>query len=451
MTTNLIRTINKIATSLGLEMQHSFLFEHIDSASLLEFDLTDLDCALLKGDNLNSLMQLSKANFDAVDFCYIDPPYNTRNKFIYNDTRAGLQSDSFGTHSVWMSFMLPRLVIAHSLLSETGFIAVSIDDYEQPYLRLMLDKIFGEENFTGNIVVCRSKNGKGSNKGIAVNHDYIVVYSKSNKGQVVGLGDDEAKYDQEDMHGRYKVDGLFRKKGDASRRDDRPNMFYPLYYDACGRVFGKRTHEDQKEVFPLDSKGIERRWLWGPEKAAQDCWKLYASKNGVIYVKNYSRHDKKIKIRSIWDDNKYLTDRATVEIKEVFGEKIFETPKPIGLIEDLIASLSGKDALVLDFFAGTGTTAHAALNLNLVDGGSRKVILAEQTARIPEHHIAFGFGHRVISDITEARLRYLSENHPSYMYRSFGGLDSLSDISCKERSDLHKPSSSDSAAAFGSV
>lgn len=428
MTSNLIRTISRIARSLGLEMQQSFVFERINKSLLLDFGRADFDCALLKGDNLDALTQLSNAKFTEVDFCYIDPPYNTRNKFIYNDSRSGSLTDNFGTHSAWMSFMLPRLVIAHSLLSETGFIAVSIDDYEQPYLRMMLDKIFGEENFTGNIVVCRSKNGKGSNKGIAVNHDYVVVYSKSNKSQVIGLGDDEAKYDQEDIHGRYKIDGLFRKKGDASKRDDRPNMFYPLYYDDLGRVFSKRTHKDQKEVFPLDSKGVERRWLWGPEKSAQESWKLYASKNGVIYVKNYSRHDKKIKIRSIWDDNKYLTDRATVEVKEIFGEKIFETPKPIGLIEDLIGSLSGKDALVLDFFAGTGTTAHAALNLNLVDGGRRKVILAEQTAKIPEHHVAFAYGHRVISDITETRLQYLSKNHPSYKYRGFLISDSADDI-----------------------
>ncbi|MGP6427315.1 site-specific DNA-methyltransferase [Pseudomonas pharyngis] len=418
MTNNLIRTISRIATSINLETQLSFEFDKLEDRAPIEFKLNDTNCTLLKGDNLDSLIEISKTNLTPVDLCYIDPPYNTKNKFIYNDSRTGGLSDFFGTHSAWMSFMLPRLVIAHSLLSEAGFIAVSIDDYEQPYLRLLLDKIFGEDNFIGNIVVCRSKNGKGSNKGIAVNHDYVVIYSKSKKSEIIGLGDDESKYNQEDMHGRYKVDGLFRKKGDASKREDRPNMFYPLYYDTLGRVFSKRTHKDQKEVFPLDSKGIERRWLWGPEKAAQDAWKLYASKSGVIYVKNYSHHDKKIKVRSIWSDNKYLTDRATIEAKEIFGEKIFETPKPIGLIEDLIGSLSRKDAVILDFFAGTGTTAHAALNLNLVDGGNRKVILAEQNIEIPKTHIAFEFGHRKISDITETRLKYLSRIHPLYKYQS---------------------------------
>lgn len=425
MSIDLKRSTSKIATSLGLVSQLSLSFDQRKRTAHIPMSFQKVDCTLLRGDNLDALALLSSLNNPFVDFCYIDPPYNTKNKFIYNDTRIGNSSEVFGSHSEWMSFMLPRLVAAHSVINERGFIAVSIDDYEQPYLRLLLDKIFGEENFVGNIVVCRSKNGKGSNKGIAVNHDYVVVYSKSNQAEVIGLGDDETKYDQQDIHGRFKVDGLFRKKGDASKREDRPNMFYPLYYDELGRVFTKQTHSNQKEVYPVDSKGIQRRWLWGRDKAELESWKLYASKNGVIYVKNYSSHDKKIKIRSFWDDNKYLTERATSQIKDIYGEKIFETPKPVELIEDLILSLSRKDSVILDFFAGTGTTAHAAHNLNLTDSGSRKVILVEQDFKISDAHVAFSYGYRTIADITEARLQYISKDQSSYRYESIG-LDGLS-------------------------
>lgn len=418
MSIDLKRSTNKIATSLGLIGQLSLSLDESKSSPRIPLNFQKVDCSLIRGDNLDALVLLSQLDTTFVDLCYIDPPYNTKNKFIYNDTRTGDSSDVFGTHSAWMSFMLPRLVAAHSVITEAGFIAVSIDDYEQPYLRLLLDKVFGEENFVGNIVVCRSKNGKGSNKGIAVNHDYVVIYSKSSKSEVIGLGDDEAKYDQQDIHGRFKVDGLFRKKGDASKREDRPNMFYPLYYDEAGRVFTKKTLSSQKEVFPRDSKGIERRWLWGREKAEAESWKLYASKNGVIYVKNYSSHDKKIKIRSFWNENKYLTERATAQIKDIYGEKIFETPKPVELIEDLILSLSRNDAVILDFFAGTGTTAHAAHNLNLTDGGCRKVILVEENSEISNTHVAFTHDYRTITDITEARLQYLSKDQSSYRYET---------------------------------
>lgn len=424
MTPDLKRIVDRIATSLGLGGNLSLL-EDIFTASD-RFCMSESNCTLLRADNIDALTYLSNSNNSLIDLCYIDPPYNTKNKFIYNDSRIGGAVDVFGSHSAWMSFMLPRLVIAHSLISDTGFMAVSIDDYEQPYLRLLLDKIFGENNFVGNIVVSRSKNGKGSNKGIAVGHEYIVIYSKSEKAKVLGLSDDESKYDKEDIHGRFKVDGLFRKKGDASKREDRPNMFYPLYYDGVGRVFPKRTHSEQKEVLPIDSKGVERRWLWGRDKVSTEAWKLYASKSGVIYVKNYSSQGKKIKIRSLWDDNKYLTERATSQIKQIYGEKIFETPKPQELIEDIITSLSDKNAIILDFFAGTGTTAHAAHYLNTADGGTRRVILVEQNSKISEGHLAYSYGYKFIADITEARLKYISQHDKNFKYESFLLTDSIS-------------------------
>lgn len=407
--------IARIASLLNLQAELPLHLKNLNKHALADFFSGTIDSLLIRGDNLNALQVISETRNNSINLCYIDPPYNTCNKFIYDDTRISDQQGAFGTHTAWMSFMLPRLVLAHQLLTEDGFICVSIDDNEQPYLRVLLDSIFGSSNFVGNIVVVRSKNGKGSSRNIAVNHEYLIVYGKSSKSQVIGLGDDLSKYDKVDEYGRFKVDGLFRKKGDSSRREDRPNMFYPLFYNKDGHVFTKHT-EGLSTTYPIDSSGIERRWLWGAEKASKESWKLYASKNGVIYVKNYSSHDKKVKLRSVWDENSYLTERATKEIKDIFGEKIFETPKPLKLLEDIILSLCSKDSLILDFFAGSGTTAHAAHNLNIVDAGKRKVLLIEQDVTIPTTHVAYKKGFRYISDITSARLSHIQSLHNNYTY-----------------------------------
>lgn len=396
----------------------------IDSASEFQVGKTidirnsQIDCALFVGDNLTVLSSITSVYESAINFCYIDPPYNTGSKFVYDDRRVSINHPIWGSHFDWMEFMRPRLELSRRLLADDGLIAVSIDDYEQPYLRILMDQIYGEENFISCIATCRSNNGKGAKGNIATNHEYIVVYGKSKSSKVRGLPDNaQDSYDKSDEHGNYRVDGLFRKKGDASLRSDRPNMFYPLYFDKTGKVYTEKLCDDFQEVFPIDSKGIERRWLWGKEKAHKESWKLYASAKGVIYVKNYSDASKRIKPKSLWVDNKYLTERATNEIKEIFGDKIFETPKPLSLIEDLIDSHSKDDALILDFFAGTGTTAHAAHNLNVKHGSNRKVLLIEQDYPINGEHIAFKNGYRFISDITKARLDWISSKSSNYNHK----------------------------------
>lgn len=366
------------------------------------------DCFLYVGDNLPLMNELTITLSGSINFCYIDPPYNTGKKFIYDDRLYSAKDPIWGSHLAWMEFMRPRLELAKTLLTDDGIIAISIDDYEQPYLRIILDQLFGEENFISCITVCRSNNGKGARGNIATNHEYIIVYGKSKLAKVRGLPDTELdSYDKFDEHGEYRVDGLFRKKGDASLRTDRPNMFYPLYFDESGRVFTENLTSNLKEVYPLDSSGIERRWLWGKEKATAESWKLYSSPKGVIYVKNYFEPNKRVKPKSLWIDNRYLTERATNQIKEIYGSKVFETPKPIELIEDLIDSHTSENALILDFFAGTGTTAHAAFNLNKKDNGKRKVILIEQNTMIDNEHPAYAKGYRFISDITKFRLHWL--------------------------------------------
>lgn len=386
----------------------------------LRIDLEGVECCLIEGDNLAALCQLTRDYSGAVNFCYIDPPYNTGARFVYDDRRYSPSLGTWGKHAAWMSFMLPRLVMMHGLLEDAGVVAISIDDYEYSHLKILLDHVFGPDNHLGTLVVNRSKNGRGSKAHIAVCHEYVLVYGKTERSTIHGLPElDFASYTKRDEHGLYKTDGLFRKKGEASRREDRPNMFYPLYYDTHGNVLTENISGNLKEVLPIDSKGIERRWLWGLEKTRAEAWKLYASPKGVVYVKNYLTDKKRVKIRSIWDSSRYLTERATKEISAIYGEKVFETPKPLGLIEDLIKCCARKDGLILDFFCGTATTAHAASNVNREDGGARKVLLVEQRARIDDTHPAASKGFRYIADIAEYRLAYLAERDTSYSYRKF--------------------------------
>lgn len=410
------KKINEIGKNLSLSIDSQCSLFEINEEMAFS---SQPDTTLYKGDNELILSKLVNTINGSIDFCYIDPPYNTKNKFIYDDNRTSKNHIIWGSHAEWMQFMTSRLIHLHHLLKDSGIVAISIDDYEQPYLRVLLDQIFGENNFIACIAVCRSRNGKGSKESIATNHEYVVVYGKSSNAKIFGFDEtDLSSYDRNDSHGNYKINGLFRKKGDASLRSDRPNMFYPLFFDEKGNVYTENPENKFREIHPVDSKGIERRWLWGKDKATRESWKLFASSNGVIYVKNYYSKNKKIKPRSFWENNKYLTERATNEIKNIYGSKVFETPKPIGLIEDLIFSHTHKDALIIDFFAGTGTTAHAAYNLNKEDNGKRKVILIEQNQIINQKHIANKNGFKKISDITEFRLKWIHDQDDSFQFKT---------------------------------
>ncbi|EHR2382921.1 site-specific DNA-methyltransferase [Salmonella enterica] len=417
--TSLNNKINKIGERLGFDLS-----DDLSDADLkvfpLELNIGNLpDSTLIVGDNLHSLTMLVSVTKEIVDFCYIDPPYNTGSKFLYHDNRKSSVSDIFGQHSAWMIFMIPRLVAAREIMKQTGVIAISIDDYEFAYLKILMDSIFGEDNFIGNIVVCRSKNGKGSNRNVASTHEYLMIYGKSSLAKLNGQLDDASVYDKADKYGEYKIDGLFRKKGEASLRLERPNMFYPLFFNpSSGEVFVEPGMGLQ-QVFPVDSKGIERRWLWSKETARERSWQLYASKNGVIYVKNYSSPDKRKKVRTFWDNTEFYTERATNEIKKLFGDKIFDTPKPMKYIMEIIDVLARPDAIIMDFFAGSATTAHASAALNMNDKGTRKTILMENNSPIPTGHVARKHGCNVISDISLARLEKIKLEFPEFIFKTY--------------------------------
>lgn len=323
---------------------------------------------LIEGDNYPALVALQYAYEGKVDVIYIDPPYNTGNKdFVYNDSYVDSE-DSY-RHSKWLSFMSKRLRIAKRLLSDRGVIFISIDDNEQANLKLLCDKIFGETRFLG-LVTRATGTTTGQDTGsMGKACDYILSYSKCDNYQIGGIPlseKDLERYSMEDEKGNYSILQL-RRTGGEDRREDRPTMFFPI------------EAPDGTPVWPYGPTGYESRWRVGPEKVKQmrkeNLLYFKKDKDGEwkVYYKFYAEGKTK-RPSNLWtelDGNK----KAQIELKGVVPEAKFETPKPIAVIKRIEELTTNINSTILDFFAGSGTTLHATMQLNAEDGGHRQCIL----------------------------------------------------------------------------
>jgi adenine-specific DNA-methyltransferase len=329
---------------------------------------------LIEGDNYHALSVLNYTHKGKIDVIYIDPPYNTGNGegFIYNDKLVD-REDSF-RHSKWISFMNKRLKLARNLLKNKGIIFISIDDNEVAQLKLLCNEIFREENFIAQLIWKKKAGGGSDAKYFAIDHEYILVYAKNEKYQnryFVELTEKlKADYKYKDANfkklGPYKRKNLYQTGIDTNR----PNLKYEI---EC---------PDGKKILPPTI------WRWSKETfiKAKNEGKIDFVKNGrgewQVFTKMYlygeEGEEYQIKPRSILLDVG-LTKDGTNEIKNIFGEKVFDYPKPTTLIEFIISvileSNETKKGLILDFFAGTGTTGNAVLELNKADKGNRQFIL----------------------------------------------------------------------------
>ena len=322
---------------------------------------------LLEGDNLHSLYLLEKTHRGKIDVIYIDPPYNTGSKdFVYDDEFV-VKEDGF-RHSKWLSFMAERLRIAKKLISNNGFIFISIDDSEVAQLKLLCNEIIGENNFRGQIVRGTGTPTGQGNAIISNEIDYILVYAISNTAFFNGLPFDDKSskiYNLEDEYGHYLLRPL-RKTGGEDKREDRPTMYYPVFAP------------DGTEVFPVAPSGYDSRWRCQEstylklEKEHRIEWKK--DKSGwKVYQKFYLEGRTK-QAGNLWTDiegNK----KATIIVKNIFGENVFSFPKPVELISRILRIAGNKNSIILDFFAGSGTTGQAVMELNKQDGGNRRFIL----------------------------------------------------------------------------
>lgn len=351
-----IETIDKILedhTPVLIEEKDLFL----DNAGKLNF--------LIEGDNLAALKLLQKTHKKSIDLIYIDPPYNTKNKdFIYDDKIVDNQ-DSY-RHSKWISFMSKRLTIAKDLLTDSGVIFISIDDHEQSNLRLLMDEIFGEDNFIAQIIWERAYAPVNLKKHFSENHDYLLCYAAKNKDLTIS-------------NGLRRTD---KQNDDYKNIDNDPRGPWKAGNPSVGPAVEKNIYEvtlpSGRKVLPPSG----RSWLYDKNKLQEmiDDNRIYFGKDGdsVWAPKMFLTEVKDgVTPMTIW---KYTevdhSQTASKMLKEIFnGKSVFSYPKPVKLIKRILELYSKKDSIILDFFAGSGTTGQAVLELNKEDGGNRKFIL----------------------------------------------------------------------------
>ena len=345
---------------------------------------------VIHGDNLEALKSLLPRYEGKVKCIYIDPPYNTGNEgWVYNDNVndpkikkwlgevVGKEGEDLSRHDKWLCMMYPRLKLLYKLLADDGAIFISIDDNEVISLKAICNEIFGARNYITNFIWRKVDSPNDNKVSITPDHEYIVTYAKNishlffSQKPAPEIVD---AYKQIDENGKRCRDRLLKKNGKNSLRRDRPTMFFPI------------VAPDGTEVFPVHDNGEEARWAMGKDGVAKQIeagtlvWKR-RNRNGTEVWEPYTReYAPEIPTRpypSIWADLPTMRQAKAV-LREIFQTAdLFDTPKPSELIERLLQMTGGKDSLILDSFAGSGTTAHAVLNMNKADGGNRKFILIE--------------------------------------------------------------------------
>jgi len=340
---------------------------------------------LIEGDNYHALSVLNYTHQNAIDVIYIDPPFNTGNKsWKYNN--AFVDSEDSFRHSKWLTMMDKRLRLAKNLLNKKGIIVVAIDDYECHTLRLLMDEIFNEINRLGIITLVNKAEGRTDDKFIATAHEYMVVYAKNSEhAKINGLPLPEEKilekYPLKDDISFYRYKPL-RRGGSNSRRVDRPNLFYPVYFRKSDGEIALSKFNKSIEILPIDSFGVERVWQWGKstfnERMKTEIL-IKESKNtpSGLDIHRKVRLNNTTKVKSFWYSPKYnAAAHGTKLLEDILGKnRAFEYPKSLYAVLDTLIATTSDNSIILDFFAGSGTTAHAVLELNKIDDGKRQVIL----------------------------------------------------------------------------
>jgi adenine-specific DNA-methyltransferase len=382
----------------------------------VEFDTTEN--LIIEGDNLEVLKLLQKSYLGKVKLIYIDPPYNTGNDFIYPDNytesldtylRYTGQVDSEGRkystnteadgrfHTKWLNMMYPRLYLARNLLRDDGVIFISIDDHEVHNLRCLMNELFGEENFVAEIIWKKmdSPSRNAEDRAITEYHEYVIAYARNK--EVMGISKENRAsildaYPLRLPDGRKARRRQLRKNGKGAKREDRPTMWFPL------------TTPDGTEVLPVAPEGWQGRWVLSKEaweeRTAKGLTEWIKREHGWMpYYIEIAPEDPTAPWSTLWDDVDQ-NRQAKAEYTELMGPAVsFQTPKPVSLMTRIVSMAADEDDIILDFFAGSGTTGQAVLELNKLDGGERKFVLVQ----LPEPTETKEYP--TIADITKERVR----------------------------------------------
>lgn len=406
----------------------------------------DSENIYITGDNLDALKHLAKSYRGVFDCVYADPPYNTGGDgFTYNDSfDFSVQSlvDSIGvteeeaerildlqgkaSHSAWLTFMLPRLVLAKQLLSREGLLFLSIDDNELANLRMLCDEIFGEENFIADIIPISNPGGRDYTK-IAVTNEHLLIYGTT-PDAVVHEVQSDVEFAFEDSRGGFEPREL-RNRNPKFTPANRPNLFYPFFLDPDSRdengfysVSLSKTDKYRVEVLPYNSQGAESVWRWGTKLAGENIVEgdIEASnvigkrtRDGAWRIHEKNRRSTK-KVKSVWDDSGMRTEDGTRRVRDLFGRTVFDHPKPINLLQRCVEMSTTTDSMVLDFFSGSGGTAEAVINLNATDGGNRTFVLMQiaeeiDPSRSDASKAAFEMGFKTIDEIGRKRIELAAD------------------------------------------
>ena len=325
---------------------------------------TITDNLIIKGNNLLALHSLKKEFAGKVKLIYIDPPYNTgSDSFAYNDNF---------NHSSWLTFMKNRLEVARDLLKEDGIIWVHCDNNEQSYLKILLDELFGRQNFVETVTVVNNPRGRDYG-GIANMHEFIHVFCKNIlEANIYRLNDSEKEFPYSDNLGGYEIREL-RNRNTAFHIGNRPNLCYPFFVnpktiDENGFCeIDLEKHNDWVEVMPAKSQGIQTVWRWGKDKSQKNLninivGRAMKEKGRFMIVEKY--REKSVMARSVWWDKDVNSERGTIHLREMFGDKIFNFPKPEGLLSRILEISTKPTDLVLDYHLGSGTTSSVAHKMN---------------------------------------------------------------------------------------
>ncbi len=403
------------------------------STGSVDFDTTEN--LYIEGDNLEVLKLLQETYLGKIKMIYIDPPYNTGNDFVYND-EFGIRSEEWNGisgnydadgnqivgalernteangrfHTDWLNMLYPRLKLAKDLLRDDGVIFISIDDNEVENLKKVCGEVFGEGNFVA-IINWKGRGGRQDSKYYAAVHEYILCYAKQREyfvaGEEIKSGDVYPKYDKE--KGRYYKTQLLRKWGSNSRREDRPNLFYPITAPDGTEVYPVVAVRDSQR--PSICEKIDGRWRHGASTMEKNI------KNGLVefvkqddgtwipYEKIFAplEGEEKTKKYTTWIDE---TNDGAKGIKDLFGSTVFDYPKSPNLLVRFL-KMAGVESgdIILDFFSGSATTAHAVMQLNAEDGGHRKFIMVQLPEKCDEKSEAYKAGYKTICEIGKERIR----------------------------------------------
>ena len=350
-----------------------------------EHDVTEIKCddsgtirenLIIKGNNLIALHTLKQQFRGQLKLIYIDPPYNTggsTDSFSYNNDFK---------HSTWLTFIRNRIEIAKELLKDDGFIAATIDHVELFYFGLLLDEIFGRENRIGIVTIYINPKGRQHERFFSAATEHMLVYAKDiSKAEFnkVALDKDKIEsFDKRDEEGNYRLEKFIRVRSNTSRTN-KPKFWYPIYVSNDLKDITLTKKNDFHEVFPIDN-GREFTWKTKPEtfeKRNVGEYFVAVEQNGQIIILHKYREQQVIK--NLWMDKKYFPEfQGTNLLKNLLGKNLFSYPKSLYAVLDTLKIMTGTDDIILDFFTGSGTTAHAVLELNKQDNGNRKFILIEQ-------------------------------------------------------------------------